>query len=68
MAPTTQSKKAAESTLQAHKAAAEANTTAKSMANSAAYIADQIKGLQADAEELVFNKKMVEIQEQMMNQ
>ena len=67
MAPTTQSKRAAESATQARKAAAEAKTTAESMANSAASIADQIDGLQADAEESVFNKTVVEIQEQMMN-
>ena len=38
------------------------------MAESAAAIADGIEGLQHDAEDSMFNKKMVEIQEQMKAQ
>ena len=68
MPPTTRSKKAAESAAQACKAVADARTTAANMANLAATIADQIERLQADAEDSVFNKKMVEIQEQMKAQ
>ena len=68
MAPTAQSKKAAESAAQARKVAADARTTVKSMAEPAASIADQIEGLQHDAEDSVFNKKMVEIQEEMKAQ
>ena len=68
MALTAQSKKASESAAQACKAVAEAKTTTRSMAESAATIAAWIGESQAEAEELVFNKKMVEIQEQMKTQ
>ena len=61
MAPTTQSMKAAVSAAQARKAAVEAKTIAESMAYLAASIAERIENLQADAEELVFNKKILEI-------
>ena len=68
MAPRTQSKKAADSTEEAHKVSAEAKSTAESMTNSAASIAGRIENLQADVEESVFNKKIAEIQELTMNQ
>ena len=68
MAPRTQSKKAAESAEQARKAAAEAKSSAESMANSAEKIAKRIENLQADAEESVLAKKVLELQEMMLKQ
>ena len=68
MAPTTQSKKATESAAQARKAAAEAKSTAESMANSAEKITERIENLQADAEESVMAKKVVELQEMKLKQ